>query len=168
MSIFSIHRNANVSKVKLKLKNLSTLTRTAIRKTFYDVGKTLVADAKREIDTQPKHGRIYKKYFGVKGRLKRPRLHVASAPGEAPAVITGNLRKSIDFTVGNMSMTFGVDTTRFKVKYGKYLEYGDLLTFSGQGSPNIKPRPFISASYRKNAENIHRKFINAIDEAMKK
>jgi hypothetical protein len=67
--------------------------------------------------TEPKHGREYK---------RRGRVHVASAPGEAPAVDTGFLINSIQTDV--KSNTEAVVTIA--------AEYAELLEFE-------KDRPFV-------------------------
>jgi hypothetical protein len=167
--MFSLTPKANVAHIVLNIKNLANVEKQAVRKTFYEIGKTLVKDAKDEINKQPKSGRQYKKYSGASGRLKKPKYYTASAPGEAPAVVTGKLRKSINFTVsGGDQMSFGIDLSRADASYAKYLEYGDLGSMTGQGSKNIKPRPFLSAAYKKNQMDIQRKFENAINQAIKK
>jgi hypothetical protein len=168
--VFSLTQASNVAQISLNLKNLANTEKQVIRKTFYDAGKDLVADAKKEINKAPKHGNIYRKYVGAGGRkLKQPKYYTASAPGEAPAVVTGKLRDSINFTVsGSDQMVFGVDESRKGVEYGKYLEYSYLIGMSGQGSKNIKPRPFISAAYKQNEKKMMQKFTNAINQALKK
>jgi type II secretory pathway pseudopilin PulG len=167
--MFSIKPKTNIAAVELKIKNLANVERQAIRKAFYDVGKDLVASAKEEINKTPKTGRQYRKYYGQKGRMKRPGYYTASAPGEAPAAVTGKLRKSINFTVsGSSEMTFGVDLSRADASYAKYLEYANLVSMTGRGSKNIAPRPFLSAAYKNNKGNIERKFSQAISQAMKK
>jgi len=65
---------------------------------------------------EPKHGRVYGK-------------HIASAPGEAPAVDTGNLKNSI----GTKGVSHGWAVT-VKADYGVYLEFGTV---------RIAPRPFL-------------------------
>jgi len=174
--MFTITPKANVARVNLQLKNTVPLVRNAIRKAFYDIGKDLVASTKEEINKKPKHGAIYLKTHGLRGELKKPRYYTASAPGEAPAVVTGQLRKSINFTVnGYNEMIFGVDLSRGKAPYGKYLEYSNLTALSVirlagvfHDKNRVSPRPFISAAYKKNKSNIKRKFANAINQAIKK
>lgn len=167
--MFSLTTNANIDRIELKIKNLANAEKQAIRKTFYEVGKDLVADTKTEINKQPKSGKRYLKRYGQKGLMKRPQYYTASAPGEAPAVVTGKLRKSINFTVNGFNeMAFGVDLKYGDAPYGKYLEYGDLVSMTGQGCEKIKPRPFISAAYKKNVNKIQQKFSNAINQAMKR
>lgn len=168
-SITESTRNANVFQ---KIANLQKLTETGIRKALYANGKDLAADARNFINMKPKHGRLYRIKHGLQGKeLKRIKSYQASAPDEAPGVITGKLRKSINFTVtGTNQLEFGVDTrSRYGgAEYGKYLEYADLVSFSGQGSKNIKPRPFISASYKKNKGRMTQRFEQAIKQEMNK
>jgi hypothetical protein len=160
----------NVNEVVLKAKALKQVTPKAIRTAFYEVGKDLVADAKKYID-EPKHGRIYltrkgqskfKKSGITSNVLKQSRGHVASAAGEAPAKWTGKLRNSIDFKVtGTEQLNFGVDQNRWGCDYAQYLEYKDLIAMTGNGSKKIAPRPFISRSYKENRT----KLINRIQQA---
>ncbi len=79
------------------------------RKGFYLNGKMLVQDVREKMTKGPKSGNTYLIYRGLGGRLlKRPRLHIASRPSEYPAIISGNLRKSVDFKVrGHSRMEFG-------------------------------------------------------------
>lgn len=95
----------------------------AIRQGFYTSGKQLVADLNKDMKA-PKSGRIYKVYRGINGgKLKKPRLHRASAPSETPAVITGRFRKSVDFAVrGNRELEFGANQSA--PKYAEFLEKG--------------------------------------------
>lgn len=84
------------------------------------------------IFTGPRHGRAYR--FGRHGRL-----HIASAPGEAPAVLFGALRASIhylgpfweDLTVFG---DYGVDTV-----YAQILEWGGITKQGGR----IMARPYM-------------------------
>lgn len=94
----------------------------AIRQGFYTSGKQLVADLNKDMKA-PKSGRTYKVYRGVSGKLKKPKLHVASAPSETPAIITGKFRKSVDFAVrGNRTLEFGANESA--PEYAQFLEKG--------------------------------------------
>lgn len=94
----------------------------AIRQGFYISGKQLVADLNKDMKA-PKSGRTYKVYRGVSGKLKKPKLHVASAPSETPAIITGKFRKSVDFAVrGNRTLEFGANESA--PEYAEFLEKG--------------------------------------------
>lgn len=94
----------------------------AIRQGFYTSGKQLVADLNKDMKA-PKSGRTYKVYRGVSGKLNKPKLHVASAPSETPAIITGKFRKSVDFAVrGNRTLEFGANESA--PEYAEFLEKG--------------------------------------------
>jgi hypothetical protein len=62
----------------------------------------------------PKHGAF--REVSATGKL-----HRASAPGEAPAVDTGNLRNSIAITMINNGLTARID---FGAEYAFWLEFG--------------------------------------------
>lgn len=170
--MFSFKESSNNAKVTQQINNLNALTQRGIRRALYENGKDLADDARKFINTKPKHGKIYKLSHGVKGKeLTRLKKHTASAPGEAPAVITGLLRKSINFTVSGVNqLEFGVDMRKRYggADYGKYLEFADLIFMTGQGSKNIKPRPFISASYKKNKVKMMQRFSNSINQELNK
>ena len=94
----------------------------AIRQGFYTSGKQLVADLNKDMK-MPKSGRAYKVYRGVSGKLKKPKLHIASASSETPAIITGKFRKSVDFAVrGNRTLEFGANESA--PEYAEFLEKG--------------------------------------------
>jgi hypothetical protein len=165
--MFSILKGANFNNVKLKINNLHEHTQQSIRNSFYQIGKNLTDDARKLINEKPKHGRLYRIGAGIGGkRLKNKRNYIASAPGEAPGVITGELRKSVNFVVSNNEMRFGTDMSKGKAPYGKFLEYGNLVSKSGQGSERIKPRPFISGSYAKNKTLIHSLFVSNLKKSL--
>jgi hypothetical protein len=169
LNMFSLKPKANVARLEQALKELPNKQKQLIRKTFYDIGKILVADTKTEINKMPKTGRQYITRYGRKGSLKKPKYYTASAPGEAPAKVTGSLYDSIAFNVtGTTQMEFGVDQAKLGVNYAPYLEYKNLISMTGQGSKNIKPRPFISAAYGKNRDSIRQKFANTINSMFQK
>ena len=133
----------NFNTKNININNLDKLTNQGIRKGFYFAGKGLVQEAKKLINNKPKSGRIYIITQGLGGKtLKNPRSHRASAPNEAPAVITGNLRQSITFIVHNYNMLeFGSEN----VEYAAELE---------NGSTKIRKRPFLKpAILNKNKNN---------------
>lgn len=65
---------------------------------------------------EPKSGRTYIRPGG--------RVHRASAPGEFPAVDTGNLFKSLKIRFENQRMTAVIGS---EVSYGKHLDDPDVL-----------------------------------------
>lgn len=104
-------------------RNLPIEITNAFRKTAYQGGKILLSWIKQDMK-QPKTGRVYKSYFGVKGKYKQARFITASAPSETPAVRTGNFRKSIDFTViGNTKLEWGSGKGT-ATDYARALEFG--------------------------------------------
>jgi hypothetical protein len=119
--------------MKMTTEGLATLKRNrelpaelsvGFRKVAYQVGKTLHSWLLQDMK-KPKSGREYKSYFGVKGRLKKPKLLRASAPSETPAVRTGNFRKSVNFVVrGNKTLEWGSGENGLATEYNKALEFG--------------------------------------------
>jgi HK97 gp10 family phage protein len=102
--------------------------RKGIRRGAYITGKQLVADTRERMTRGSRSGRLYKIYRGLGGRrLSSPRIHRASAINEYPAIVSGRLRKSVDFKVrGSSSLEFGAgDNT---VQYAKFLETGTSKT----------------------------------------
>lgn len=97
----------------------------------------LVADAARELSSEiartmrddPKTGRTY---------LFRGRLHIASAPGESPAVRSGALLRSITTTTLSRAGVFkAVGSPKI---YARYLE---------KGTARMSPRPAFAPSLAK-------------------
>lgn len=119
-------------KALLSLKDMPNATDRGIRSSFYWSGKGLVKRANRMILDPPKTGKVYR----INGRN-----HRASAPGEAPANLTGTLRRSIDFEVrGSMNMTFGANAP-----YAKYLE---------DGTEKMKARPYLLPAIYQEQKNM--------------
>ncbi len=121
-----------------------------IRQGFFELGRELVSDAKTAITKGPKTGKFYR----VRGRKRK---HRASAPGQAPANITGKLRNSVGFQIsGSDRMEFGY---RDSVDYGKYLE---------RGTSRMEPRPNIGPTVDKNEKNAEVILSNNIARQIKK
>lgn len=100
------------------------------RRALYNIGKENTRFARQLIIRGPKTGRLYR----IKGRKRR---HRASAPGEAPANLTGNLQKKVNFIVnGHDEMQFGD-----QAPYGLFLELG---------TRKMKPRPHLSTTVAHN------------------
>lgn len=78
--------------------------------------------------------------------------HVASAPGEPPAVLTGHLSKSVMVEKDNENVYVGVKG----VPYAKRLEFG----FFGRDSLGRlyvqEPRPFFLSTFNRELDNIKR------------
>jgi len=98
----------------------------AIMSRFSRVVRThaeMIRDHMKANMEKPKHGRVYIRPGG--------RKHIASAPGEAPAIDTGKLHKSvkIKYQQAGLLAVIGTSTT----DYAGFLEHG---------TRKIKPRPF--------------------------
>ncbi len=100
----------------------------------------------KETLTGTRSGRRYKINKTSTGKQrKKPIYHIASAPGEPPAVLFGRLRNSIKFEVrkkGNASVEGIVGS---KLDKAVWLE---------QGTQRIKPRPFLEPTFKKNQDKL--------------
>lgn len=131
-------------KTMLNLAQMPQKIKRGIRRGAYLSGKKLVRETRNRINDKPKSGRTYTIYTGIGGKaLRRPRKHIASAAGEAPAVISGSLRKSVDFKVrGNKRLDFGAGSS--SVEYARILEVG-----GSTGRGRIAPRLYLLNATRK-------------------
>ncbi len=152
--------------VKKQINGLPRETKEGIKNGFYYLGKDLVRTAQKLILKKPKTGRIYK----IR-QLKRTITHQASAPGEAPANLSGKLRKSIDFLVtGGVKMEFGAlegGTGQRGVKYARPLERGT-RNAGVKHNVVIKPRPFLIRAIKLNYRNAQRHLDREINKALTK
>ncbi len=129
--------------INFKIPDIARSTKMGIRHGFYELGKHLVKDTVRDIKRKGRTGKRY---------IYKSRIHVASVRGEAPANMSGNLAKSVDFYVqGSNKMEFGYDDS---VDYGKDLE-------------TIRDRPALLLNIKKNEatainvfKNNVRKYLN--------
>lgn len=119
-------------KAFLSLSTMKNATERGIRKAFFFSGKELVKQSNRLILDPPKTGKVYR--IGNKN-------HRASAAGEAPANVTGVLRRSIDFEVkGSTELEFGA-----KAPYAGFLE---------KGTSKMDPRPYLLPAIYKQQSNM--------------
>ncbi len=144
-------------RVLLRLDQLGERTRRGIRHGFFRLGKDLQAEANREMLRKPKGGRTYM----VRGPSGRRRRHVASAPGETHANLTGTLRKSMGWKVrGSRSMEFG-----YGVSTKPAPEYADAIE---NGSKRNAPRPSLGNAVTRNTRNAEKHFTNGILREVKR
>lgn len=120
-----------MTQIRIKIDNLEAVERALtqygakaeaeISKVLDVIGTSIINGVKKQMRSS-KSGRTYKR-----GRLGRD--HVASAPGEAPAVDTGRLINSSIYQkkVSPLELIGGSN-----VQYSEWLEYG---------TRRIKPRP---------------------------
>lgn len=137
-----------------------------IRTAYYQIGLDIAGVKntstsgiiKKGMTTKSKSGRVYLVNRGIGGRrLSKPRRHVASAPNEFPAVITGNLRKSVAFKVEG-SNRLQISMGGSEAPYAKFLEFG---------TSKMKARQPLRRGVISSKRNIKRHLENAIKTALK-
>jgi hypothetical protein len=99
------------------------------------------AEAQKDIRAQltPPPARTGRIYRIRKGKGKRFKLHQASAPGESPARLTGNLIRSVHRKARRTGVDQATGTIEVKADYGLRLEKGI----------GIRKRPFLDVAMRK-------------------
>lgn len=90
-----------------------------------DTAEGIVAHAKQSM-AESKSGREYK-------RNKKGRQHIASAPGESPAIDTGFLANSLNAQHSGLVSTIGTNA-----EYAMHLEFGTV---------KMEPRPFLEPAF---------------------
>ena len=111
--------------------------RSTVRSFAWDIKRHMMADFRA-----PKHGRAYRRGGG--------RIHIASAPGEAPAIDTGRLDASLAVIFGSETGGYW-GSTGTDVIYGAYLE-------AGSPDTNLAKRPFAKPA----ADAVRQDFVDAI------
>ena len=111
-----------------------------------EIRNTIITSMQKEQKT----GRIYRKSKNVE--------HQASAPGEPPAVDTGELLRSIMFDVHKFAVEIGVAGG---APYAADLEFGN-------AGRRLKPRPFIDPAVEKHKQAIIDKVGDGVFEVIAK
>jgi len=135
-------------------KSFEDMTREAQReakKAIAKVSYKVEGDAKENIQTGARSGRIYSK--GKKGNIK----HQASAAGEFPKTDTGALVSGItaEFDFSGLSSTVG---SRISTPHGHWLEFG---------TSNMKARPWLSRTIDENKDFIKKEFDDTLQKIAK-
>lgn len=96
-----------------------------------------------------------KKKIQAVSKFKGGRLHVASAPGQAPAVLFGNLARSVRTAARKKISTNQMvgATLTIMNPYANAMEYG---------KKNLAPRPYARPAIEKSKNDIKQILINAI------
>jgi len=138
-----IQEERNNQAIILRLKSSPKNAKVGIVTGFHRLGNLEVLHARKLIRKGPKTGRLY----SIPGRKRR---HRASAPGQSPANLFGNLARSIGYQIYGDEMSFmtrgnskGPAVQINGVSYGGFLEN--------------KNRPFLSKTvshFDSTAENI--------------
>lgn len=106
-----------------------------IRRGLFEAGPIIQRTMIKRIIDPPKTGKLY---------FIHGQVHRASAPGESPANLTGNLAKSTAYEVsGSSQLTVGVT---YQAPYAQWLE--------GFVVNRIAPRPFIRPAIESNEREI--------------
>ncbi len=112
--------------------------RWAIRRGLYDIGGIATDDMENRLSTGSRSGRTYRLYGEVRRRARRD-THRASAAGEFPAKLTGDLARSSDYRVRAAS----------ELEVGVGMPYGPHLEF---GTRYMDRRPFIEPTANRHAQ----------------
>ena len=141
--------------VLIHLKLADKNAKDNIRKALITIGAEHVRHA-RGLMLKKKTGRIY----NINGKK-----HQASAPGEAPAILSGDLKNSVGKnTRGHTEMEFGDKDMEGKAPYGKFLEEGVKYLLSGH---LIKPRPHIGVTVKSQFRNTKISLEEAMAKSLK-
>lgn len=142
----------------VQIQNLSQLTKEGIEYASYTSAKGLQRSVNAAILQKPKGGRTYIRRDKI-GR----RRHVASAPGETHANMTGRLRRSLGFKVDPQQIEFGYGVNKNDAP--EYAEFVEL------GTRKMKPRPSllngIKAERRNFQNNYEREIGKRLGDAVK-
>lgn len=130
-------------------EKLAARTRFGVEKALWRSGKDITAEFSRQVLAKDKRGRLYIRM--IKGGARR--RHIASAPGQTPANMTGNYRKSSGFSVdGAHQLTFGNSAA-----YAGHLEVG---------TSRMKARPGLGNSIKASERDIIRNLADGIEGAL--
>lgn len=145
--------------MELKAKGLKHLTalsgidkeiKAGIRYGLYNFGDKLRKDIRADILSKNKSGN---EYF-IRRRNGRRYRHIASASGEAPANLTGNLRASVGFDVQGIDM---------KIGYREVSQKGKPVPYGGRLEIELK-RNAIEQAINKNAGDFKDFVLRGVDD----
>lgn len=114
------------------LKRMAKAAELTANEVTVDGAERLVEIIQRLIRTGPKTGRVYE-------RANPPRMHQASAPGQAPADDMGHLAASFYAEFTKLNQYAWRATAGSDLAYARLLEEGDATT-------NLLPRPYVSVA----------------------
>lgn len=138
--------------LRLDLGNAAYFANAEVKKVLGAYAQKIRSDAINSMRRGSKSGT--KSNVRLKGR-KKSFAHQASAPGEAPAVITGRLMNSISVDAIGNGLTMEVGPT---VNYGKYLE---------GGTEYMDARPFMGPALEANIPGLENALASAIQRALR-
>jgi HK97 gp10 family phage protein len=149
-----IEIDAQSQSAVLKLRNLDRLTRSGIEHASWMSGRQLIRATSQEILRRPKGGRTYVRRTSGGSR----RRHVASAPGETHANMTGTLRRSLSFSVNPSQLEFG-----YGVRRNDAPDYAEFVEF---GTSRMRARPSLQNGIRSQRRNFQANFDREIGKRL--
>ena len=155
----SVRADPDNRRAYVRISTLEARSSKGLREGWFKLAKGLKSEANKEILRRPKGGRTYIR----RDKAGRRRRHVASAPGETHANMTGKLRRSLSWKVtGHTEMEFGygVSTTASNVMpfYGKFVEFG---------TKKMDERPSLKNAIRVENSKGEQLFIDALDRGFR-
>lgn len=113
--MLKLEADHNNKQVNAQINELEDRTRRGIRQFWFTLGKSLLKSFNEAVLEKPRGGRVYRVRRG-----KSRRRHVASQPGESPANLSGDYRRSAGYQIrGTQEMEFGATAD-----YAGFLENG--------------------------------------------
>ena len=101
------------------------------------------------IQTTPREGKVYKLKKKTK-RGYRYKIHIASIPGNPPAIDTGRLVNSINYIVDVYTKGYAAEVFA-STKYAYWLEFG---TTKKDGTTKMAARPFMQPALESSKQKI--------------
>ena len=129
-------------------ENIAANTKFGIEKAFYFIGKDLTGEFNRQVLAKNKTGQLY-----IIRRGKTRRRHIASAPGETPANISGKYRKAIGFKVDGANQLI----------FGNSAEHANFLE---SGTRFMKKRPGLGNTVKASERTIIRDLSSNIEDRL--
>ena len=141
MPLFEADKNNKIAVNQIRKMVINTSK--GVKISMIAMSRNLVPNAQELIKNPPKTGRFYR--IKVNGQV---RLHQASAPGEAPANLTGKLSSGISRRVAKNEIEFGVQG----VKWARGLELGRTKGVN-KATSSMEPRPYLIKAINAESKN---------------
>lgn len=158
------------TRLKIDLKNVPKKINKAVKIEIVTIAHDIRNTTMRLMLDTPKTGNVYRR---GKGKGKKKKYHIASSPGNPPAVDYGQLLRSIFVFSDKNSIEVGSIAP-----YAKHLEFGAkagsyisrsiwgayVATKSGTG---LAPRPFLRPAMERFEPFIASRIIDSINKALR-
>ena len=154
-------------KVFQHLRSIPDNMRIALKSANLLIGKHIQRDIRKDMQP-PKSGKIY--FFAEFWKGKGVVQHQASAPGEAPAVITGSLRASVNYVPSANKFVIGAGTKTSSpqivgkpryVNLGGQIGFGKVVNYARKLEEDMN-RPYIKSNVELNFRNTRRYYERQI------